>query len=271
MAIETTSDLSLVGTSQIVDGSVTSAKIASGAVVSAAIAAGAVGSSALATGAVVAASIAAGAVGTAAISSGSATSGQILQANGSGAVNFVTASSGAMTLISTTTLGTSAQEFTISNIPSTYKHLILYAYKLKSSTTTENALVIRWNSVTTSTYNWRTLSNYSSNNTNTATSNYADDYVNPAATVASGNIILVASDGNATSAVEMTFYDYASSLRKFVAGRSTYPISSTNLYGMADFIGSNSGTAAVTSITLRSTSATNLIAAGAVVDLYGVS
>jgi len=210
-------------------------------------------------------------VGTAAISSGSATSGQILQANGSGAVNFVTASSGAMTLISTTTLGTSAQEFTISNIPSTYKHLILYAYKLKSSTTSENALVIRWNSVTTSTYNWRTTTNYSTSNTSLFTSNNADDVVSLAGSVATANIILVASDGNATSAVEMTFYDYASSDRKLVAGRSTYPLSSTSLYGMSDFVASNSGTAAISSITLRSTSAVKLIASGAVIGLYGVS
>jgi len=110
MAIETTSDLSLVGTSQIVDGSVTSAKIGAGAVGSATLAdnavvaakinAGAVGSAALASGAVVAAAIAAGAVGSAAladnavvsskINSGAATSGQILQANGSGGVAFST-------------------------------------------------------------------------------------------------------------------------------------------------------------------------------------
>jgi hypothetical protein len=62
MAIEVTTDLNLVNTAQIVDGSVTSAKIGAGAVGSAA--------------------IAAGAVNTAAINSGSATSGQILQATG---------------------------------------------------------------------------------------------------------------------------------------------------------------------------------------------
>jgi len=105
MAIETTSDLSLVGTSQIVDGSITSAKIAAGAVVSAA--------------------IAAGAVGTAAISSGAATSGQILQANGSGAVTFATpAAGGGMTLIATAT-PSAATTISFTSIPDTYKHLFL--------------------------------------------------------------------------------------------------------------------------------------------------
>jgi len=77
MAIETTSDLSSVVSSQIVDGAVTSAKIADNAVVAAKIAAGAVGSASLESGAVVAASIAAGAVGSAAISAGSINSTHI--------------------------------------------------------------------------------------------------------------------------------------------------------------------------------------------------
>jgi hypothetical protein len=135
MAIETTSDLSLVGTSQIVDGSVTSAKIgtgavgsaalASGAVVAAAIAAGAVGSATLADNAVVAAKISAGSVGTVAISSGSATSGQILQANGSGAVTFETpAAGGGLTLIATAT-PSAASSLSFTSIPGTYKHLQL--------------------------------------------------------------------------------------------------------------------------------------------------
>lgn len=64
MAIETTSDLSLVGTSQIVDGSVTSAKIA------------------------------AGAIGTSLIASGVAANGAVLTANGSGAASFLAAATG---------------------------------------------------------------------------------------------------------------------------------------------------------------------------------
>jgi hypothetical protein len=134
MSIGKTTDLNLVDTAQIVDGSVTSAKIGAGAVGSAAIsagsinsthiganavvsgdiAAGAVGSAALASGSVVAASIAAGAVGSAAladnavvaakiaalsvgvvaISSGTSTSGTLLTANGSGGVSFSPAPAG---------------------------------------------------------------------------------------------------------------------------------------------------------------------------------
>jgi len=147
MAIEVTSDLSLVGTSQIVDGSVTSAKIGTGAVGSAALAdnavvaakisAGAVGSAALASGAVVAAAIAAGSVGTVAISSGSATSGQILQANGSGAVTFETpAAGGGMTLIATAT-PSAASSLSFTSIPGTYKHLKLIWREVFQSSTGE--------------------------------------------------------------------------------------------------------------------------------------
>jgi hypothetical protein len=87
MAIETTSDLSLVGTSQIVDGSVTSAKIGAGAVVAASIAAASVGSAAISAGsinsthiganAVVSGGIAAGAVDSAALASGSVVAASI--------------------------------------------------------------------------------------------------------------------------------------------------------------------------------------------------
>lgn len=64
MSIGVTNELTTVGTAQLVDGSVTSAKIA------------------------------AGAVNTSAINSGSATSGQLLQANGSGGASFATFPSG---------------------------------------------------------------------------------------------------------------------------------------------------------------------------------
>jgi len=93
MSINTTSELSLVNTSQIVDGAVTSAKIAAGAVGSAALADNAVVAAKIAAGSVGSAALASGAVSSSNINSGSATSGQILQANGSGGVAFVTSES----------------------------------------------------------------------------------------------------------------------------------------------------------------------------------
>ena len=182
MAIETTSDLSSVVSSQIVDGAVTSAKIAdnavvaakiaagavgsaalaSGAVVAASIAAGAVGSAALASSSVVAASIAAGAVGTAAISSGSATSGQILQANGSGAVTFATpAAGGGMTLIATATVS-AATTISFTSIPADYKHLFLVWYGVFQSSDGKGFFV-RLNNDTTAVY--QTNGIYTSNTT----------------------------------------------------------------------------------------------------------
>jgi len=159
MAIETTSDLSSVVSSQIVDGAVTSAKIGAGAVVAAGISAGAVGSAALAdnavvaakinagavgsaalaSGAVVAASIAAGVVGSAAlanaavgavkISSGTSTSGTLLTADGSGGVSFAAApAGGGMVLISTVSAFASASptaSLGFTNIPQTYTRLHL--------------------------------------------------------------------------------------------------------------------------------------------------
>lgn len=171
MAIETTSDLSSVVSSQIVDGAVTSAKIGAGAVVAAGIsagavesaaladnavvaakiAAGAVGSAALASGAVVAAAIAAGSVGTVAISSGSATSGQILQANGSGAVTFATpATGGGITLLGTIT-ASSATAVSFTSIPTTYKNLRVRWQQVYTSVS-NSYLGVRFNSDTSSAY-----------------------------------------------------------------------------------------------------------------------
>ena len=86
MAIDKTTDLSLVGSSQIVDGSITSAKIG--------------------TGAVVAASIAAGAVGSAALTSGAAALNAVLTANGSGAASFLALSAATIDVQMFTSNGT---------------------------------------------------------------------------------------------------------------------------------------------------------------------
>jgi len=233
MAIEVTSDLSLVGTSQIVDGSVTSAKIGTGAVVAAGIAAGAVGSAALASGAVGSAAIAAGSVGTAAISSGAATSGQILQANGSGAVTFATpAAGGGMTLIATAT-PSGATSLSFTSIPGTYKHL-----------------VVMWSDVTQSAAGYW---NIRCNNDTTANYHYLwirDDVV--ASTVFGNDSDIYACISNSTSTFPInrasgsfTFWRYTEAQIKLMtgirSGISTFLRSS-------DVVGNYLGTAAITQL-----------------------
>jgi hypothetical protein len=132
MGIGKTTDLNLVDTAQIVDGSVTSAKIGAGAVVAAGIFAGAVGSAALASGsvnssilaanAVVAANISAAAVGTAALSSGAAANGTVLTANGSGAASYQTVSAregklvSGITTVSTSSISSFTGEYAMQNL-----------------------------------------------------------------------------------------------------------------------------------------------------------
>lgn len=221
MAIETTSDLSLVGTSQIVDGSVTSAKIGTGAVVAASIAAGAVGSAALASGAVGSAAIAAASVGTAAISSGAATSGQVLQANGSGAVAFATpAAGGGMTLIATAT-PSAATTISFTSIPSTYKNLVLIWHGMFQSTTT-GYWGIRLNNDTSTAYTFQGVS--------TLNTTVSINWLQSSGTSFGGNdergapIGLTATSGsdlNATSKGSMTIYRYTDTGNRLVEWSST--------------------------------------------------
>jgi len=243
MSIGVTTQLTSVNTSQIVDGAVTSAKIASGAVV--------------------AASIAAGSVGTAAISSGAATSGQILQANGSGSASFVTPG---MALISSATVGTATQTFTLSNIPQGYQSLRLVIKDLFSSTTTANRMDIYINDIRTSTYGWQRLSGSST----TAGAQRGTDiaYMAPITVdwlPASGNLV--------GTFATITFYNYSNTTKaKFGEGTVCYQAAATNTFtNVTQFGFMEPGTAAITSLVFYSSSATNLIGVGSRFDLYGMS
>jgi hypothetical protein len=266
MAIEVTSDLSLVGTSQIVDGSVTSAKIGTGAVVAASIAAGAVGSAALASGAVVAASIAAASVGTAAISSGAATSGQILQANGSGAVTFATPATGAVTLISSSTVTTATQTFTLSNIPQGYQSLRLVIKDLFSSTTFASGMKIYTNNIRTGTYGLQYVRGVST--TASASRGTRTTYL-----LTTGTDFLPASTNLVGTFATIDFYNYSNTTEaKYGGGVVFHQASDIEIMTNATLVGfMSSEIAAITSIVFESDSVTDLIAVGSRFDLYGVS
>jgi hypothetical protein len=246
MAIEVTTDLNLVDTAQIVDGSVTSAKIADNAVV--------------------ASKISAGAVGTAAISSGAATSGQILQANGSGAVTFATPATGAVTLISSSTVTTATQTFTLSSIPQGYQSLRLVIRDLYSSTTTAQRMDIFINDVRTSTYGWQRVTGAST----TASAQRGTD----TAYMAPINVDWLPASSNLVGTfATIDFYNYANTTKaKFGAGALFTQASASNLMTNITLFGfMYAGTEAITSLVFEPTSVTNLIGVGSRFDLYGVS
>jgi len=242
MSIGVTTQLTSVNTSQIVDGAVTSAKIASGAVV--------------------AASIAAGSVGTAAISSGSATSGQILQANGSGSASFVTPG---MALISSATVGTATQTFTLSNIPQGYQSLRLVIRDLYSSTTTASGMKIYTNNITTGTYGLQYVRGVST--TASASRGTRTTYL-----LTTGTDFLPASTNLVGTFATIDFYNYSNTTEaKYGGGVVFHQASDIEIMTNATLIGfMSSEIAAITSIVFESDSVTNLIGVGSRFDLYGV-
>ena len=242
MSIGVTTQLTSVNTSQIVDGAVTSAKIASGAVV--------------------AASIAAGSVGTAAISSGAATSGQILQANGSGSASFVTPG---MALISSATVGTATQTFTLSNIPQGYQSLRLVIRDLYSSTTTASGMKIYTNNITTGTYGLQYVRGVST--TASASRGTRTTYL-----LTTGTDFLPASTNLVGTFATIDFYNYSNTTEaKYGGGVVFHQASDIEIMTNATLIGfMSSEIAAITSIVFESDSVTNLIGVGSRFDLYGV-
>ncbi len=242
MSIGVTTQLTSVNTSQIVDGAVTSAKIASGAVV--------------------AASIAAGSVGTAAISSGAATSGQILQANGSGSASFVTPG---MALISSATVGTATQTFTLSNIPQGYQSLRLVIKDLFSSTTTASGMKIYTNNIRTGTYGLQYVRGV-------ATTASAARGTRTAYLLTTGTDFLPASTNLVGTFATLDFYNYSNTTEaKYGGGVVFHQASDIEIMTNATLVGfMSSEIAAITSIVFESDSVTDLIAVGSRFDLYGV-
>lgn len=242
MSIGVTTQLTSVNTSQIVDGAVTSAKIADNAVV--------------------AAKIAAGSVGTAAISSGSATSGQILQANGSGSASFVTPG---MALISSATVATATQTFTLSNIPQGYKSLRLVIRDLFSSTTTASGMKIYVNNIRTGTYGLQYVRGVST--TASATRGTRAAYL-----LTTGTDFLPASSNLAGTFATLDFYNYSNTTKaKYGGGVVFHQSSDIEIMTNATLVGfMTSETAAITSIVFESDSVTDLIGVGSSFDLYGV-
>jgi len=196
---------------------------------------------------------------------GIGTASQVLSVS-AGVPAWTTPAAGAVTLISSTTVGTATQTVTLSSIPQTYQSLRLVIRDLYSSTTTSQRMDIYINDVRTNTYGWQRVTGAST----TASAQRGTDI----AYMAPINVDwLPASSNQVGTFATIDFYNYANTTKaKFGGGALFAQASASNLMTNITLFGfMAAGTAAITSLVFYSDSVTNLIGVGSRFDLYGVS
>lgn len=177
-----------------------------------------------------------------------------------------------MRLISTNTLGTATQTFAISSIPSTYRSLLVYGHNFKSSTATAANLNMLMNTLTTTTYAYKAASALAATTTlasNASASATAWALDNALGTTGAGLPVTGSTSG---SWFKVDFPNYSSATYKnciwtFGTGSAAAAIAPG---AIVTAVGNQSTTAVISSLSFSSSSATNVIAAGAVVEIYGV-
>lgn len=194
---------------------------------------------------------------------GIGTANQVLSVSGT-VPAWTTPSAGAMTLISSTTVGTATQTVTLSSIPQNYKRIELYVTSLISSTATSAHLRMTFNNNTNADYGLQRLRG--SGATADGSQSSAQTYLQ-----IGSSTLLAVNTSVAKSFMIVQLLNYATSEAKTglvmaARGASTNTMDFVNVTSIM-----SAGTASISSIEVFSSSATDLIAAGARFDLYGVS
>jgi hypothetical protein len=194
------------------------------------------------------------------------TADQVLSVGTAGVPTWSTPTSGALTHISSTTVGTATQTVTLSSIPQGYSALRVVIRDLYSSTTTGTQMAIYVNDIRTSTYGHQYVKGVQS----TASAERATD---DSSLFDVGRNFLVPSTGKVGTFMTIDFYNYSNTTKaKYGSAAQVYQGSTSNLVSAVALSGfMSAGTAAITSLVFESDSATNLIAAGSRFDVYGVS
>ena len=181
--------------------------------------------------------------------------------------------SGGLFPISTTNLGSAAQTFTISGIPSTYRALIVHGHGFKSSTTTAASLIMRLDGNSGSNYasktQWSDTTATSTEAGNTAQTSLSFDgtttqsYLTSSAGRGSSFVAQILNYSATGTGEQNTVKQVQWSMAKGAAsGPGGYVI------GFGHY--NQSTAAAIASISFVSSSATNTINASATVSIYGV-
>jgi hypothetical protein len=174
-----------------------------------------------------------------------------------------------MRLISQTTLSASGQTFLISGIPSTYKSLIAYVYNVKSSTTTAANLSLQINGLSTTTYGYK-VAGAAQATTTFATAAAITGAASWALDNGLSSVVASSVSGHTFAKIEFPNYSSATSWKQVIWTIGIGGTTTTLSGGLFVGAGQSSTTAAISSIQLISSSATNTIALGAIIELYGV-
>jgi hypothetical protein len=162
--------------------------------------------------------------------------------------------------INTTTLSSSATDFTFSAIPSTYTDLILVTSVFGSRAANVDSLAIRFNGDTASNYSYTyligessagTISSRASNQTNIWVGNFTSN------SVTQPSVIIVQIQNYSNTATNKTIL----SRQNAIAG-GTYSIAGAN-------VGLWRSTSAINSVTIRSETGSNF-SSGSTFTLYGI-
>lgn len=167
-------------------------------------------------------------------------------------LKWATASSGAMTLISTTTLSATASTITFSSIPSTYQHLKI----ILSATGSNDFMRMYFNNVTTSTYYSEYVQAYGTNNV------YSGELLG------SGSMRCGMKDTTSASIIDIPDYKNTTIKKMFTAVSGYRGGTGTGATRTWQFFGTNDATTAVTQIDITSDTTFGI---GSVFSLYGVS
>ena len=193
---------------------------------------------------------------------GIGTTGQVLTVAG-GVPSWATATSGGMTLISTTTFNNTVNSYTLSSIPQTYKHLFVVGSGLQSAHSSDDNLFWRFNGDTASNYSYRGLMN--SNSSITAFGQSGSDQI-----FYQSNVVLARTGDTLSTRFGMfvlNIYDYTSASYKAIDWNGGSTPGDNPYYGLGR--GAWNNTAAITSLYFEGTAGVGLKAG--IVRLYGVS
>jgi len=194
------------------------------------------------------------------------TNGQLLSADSTAATGLAwtaAPASGGMTLISTTTFNNTANSYTLSSIPQTYKHLLLVGNGLQSSISANtDTLIFRFNGDSGANYSDTGLARTAGSNVG-----FAGGANNQ---LFGSNNVNLAADGDSSARFGnfvLNIYDYTQTSYKnfsYVAGSFN---NGSGYYSTGRALWNN--TAAITSILFEGNQAVNIKAG--TVRLYGVS